>query len=288
MPTSPLFVPSGLPGLPPGLHVLERAPADGWDGHRGPVVVLVHGSLDRATSFTRTLRRLPEDWGVFAYDRRGYQASRDGPPVGVAGHVDDLLGVARAANRPGWALTAIGHSMGGVVVMGAAVAEPALFASIGAYEPPTPWLPLPNPEPAGAPFAMVDDPERQAETFFRRMMGDAAWERLPAAAKASRLADGPALQAELTSLRLVAPFDVAALVVPTLLGFGGPASGTHRHQRMTWLADHIIDAHRFEAADAGHGAHLSHPAAFADFVRAAVALGQPTREAPTEHGSARR
>jgi len=31
----------------------------------GPVVVLVHGSLDRAASFGRVIRRLP-DWGLVA------------------------------------------------------------------------------------------------------------------------------------------------------------------------------------------------------------------------------
>jgi pimeloyl-ACP methyl ester carboxylesterase len=72
MPTAPppTFVPALRQGLPVGLHVVERAPSDGWDGYRGPVVVLVHGSLDRAASFSRVIRRLP-DWGVVAYDRRG-------------------------------------------------------------------------------------------------------------------------------------------------------------------------------------------------------------------------
>ena len=193
MPVAPSFSPADLPGLPAGLHVVERPPPGGWPDHRGPVVVLVHGSLDRAASFTRTLRRLPGACGVVAFDRRGYQGSRQGTPVGVAGHVDDLLGVVRAYQAPRRPLTAVGHSMGGVVVMGAAVAEPSRFSSVGVWEPPVPWVPVPRPEGDRGPIPVVDDPGEQAEVFFRRMVGDDAWTRLPGAAKASRRADGPAL-----------------------------------------------------------------------------------------------
>ncbi len=40
---------------------------------------------------------------------------------------------------------------------------------------------------------------------------------------------------------------------------------------MTWLVEHTPGAELFEIAGAGHGAHLTHPDAFAAFVRAAVA-----------------
>lgn len=275
MPVLPSFAPAAVAGLPSGLHVVGRPPPDGWSASRRPVVVLVHGSLDRAASFTRTLRRLPEDWGVVAYDRRGYQGSRGGPPVGLAGHVEDLLGVARALTGPGRPLTAVGHSMGGVIVMGAAVAEPGLFSSIGVYEPPAHWLPVPGQEAATTLAPLLPDPGRQAEWFFRQLMGDDAWERLPAAARASRLADGPALRAELASVQEGTPYDVTALAIPALFGCGGAASGPSRQHRAAWLADHVADGHLQQIAGAGHGAHLSHPTAFAEFVRAAVDLGDP-------------
>ena len=134
---------------------------------------------------------------------------------------------------------------------------------------------MPRPEGSHA-VPVVDGPEEQAEVFFRQLMGDDAWARLPAAAKASRRADGPALRAELTSVEeRPPPFDVTELAVPALFGSGGPKSGTYRNQRVAWLADHVRDGHHHRIEHAGHGAHLSHPGAFADFVRAAVALGEP-------------
>src|SRR5580704_7214547 len=57
-----------------------------------PTVILVHGSLDRATSFMRTARRL-EDLAVVLYDRRGYSRSRAVKPIAtdLDTHVDDLF-----------------------------------------------------------------------------------------------------------------------------------------------------------------------------------------------------
>jgi pimeloyl-ACP methyl ester carboxylesterase len=84
-------------------HVPDRADAD------APLVVLVHGSLDRAGSFARVIRRLA-DLHTVAYDRRGYHRSRHVVPVHdtLDGHVDDLLLV--IDSRPA---VVIGHSYGG-------------------------------------------------------------------------------------------------------------------------------------------------------------------------------
>ena len=54
--------------------------------------MLVHGSLDRAESFRRVMRRLPE-LHIVAYDRRGYQGSREAGVVGLAGHIADLVDI---------------------------------------------------------------------------------------------------------------------------------------------------------------------------------------------------
>lgn len=110
-----------------------------------------------------------------------------------------------------------------------------------------------------------------AERFFRRMVGDAAWERLPEHTKEARRADGAALAAELDALRVdEPPFDVAELAVPLLVGRGS-ASLPHHRAAAAWLADHVPGAALVEIEGAGHGAHLTHPDAFARFVRAAVA-----------------
>ena len=69
--------------FPAGLHVIERPAASAG----APTVVLVHGSLDRAESFRRVMRRLPE-FGIVAYDRRGYQGSRGAGVVDLHAQID--------------------------------------------------------------------------------------------------------------------------------------------------------------------------------------------------------
>ena len=268
---------------PAGLFVLDRPAGSGYlepddPPPDGPVVVLVHGTLDRANSFRRSIRRL-EEFRVVAYDRRGYQDSRgSGPPVGVDQHIDDLLGVLDAI---GGASVVVGHSLGGVVVMGAAVAEPDRFASMGAFEPPLPWIPVEGRPQRSVSGGLPDDPDVAVETFFRAQVGDAGWDRLEAAARADRLADGPALVTELASLNGEAPFDVNALAVPAVFGNGGMSQPFHK-ATVAWLADQIPGAERVEIEGAAHGAHLSHPDAFAGFVRAVIARAEEParRDAP--------
>jgi pimeloyl-ACP methyl ester carboxylesterase len=257
--------------FPDGLFVVDRPAASGYldegPATDGPVVVLVHGTLDRANSFRRTMRRL-EDVRVVAYDRRGYQDSRGpGPAVGIETHIEDLLGV---LHEIGGRSVVVGHSLGGVVVIGAAIAEPELFASVGAFEPPMRWIPVERPPERQAWMTNFDDPDAAVESFFRGRVGDEAWDRLEPAARADRLADGPALVAELASISAEPLFDVTDLTVPSVFGGGGESDDFHK-ENLVWLTEHVPGALRVEIPGAGHGAHLTHPDAFAAFVRTAMA-----------------
>jgi pimeloyl-ACP methyl ester carboxylesterase len=262
---------------PSGLSVHEHVPADRKRGD--PVVVLVHGSLDRSTSFTRVLRRLT-DLHTVVYDRRGYHRSRDAVPLatGIDGHVDDLLAV--IGGRPA---VVVGHSYGGTVALGAALRHdpPSTITSLAAYEPPLPWLPpwtgrRTRPRPVGED----EDPGDAAERFFRRMVGERSWERLPESAREARRADGPALVAELRAIRVDdAPFDVTALRIPSLFG-RGELSVDHHREGVAWLVDRVPGAELWELPGANHGAHLSHPDGFAAFVRRAVERSSESVPAP--------
>jgi len=265
------------------LAVTEHVPAGPSGGL--PLVVLVHGSLDRAASFTRVLRRL-DDLHTVVYDRRGYQGSRQALPLNTTleGHIDDLLAV--IDGRPA---VVVGHSYGGDLALGAAVrgsGDPGIVAVV-AYEPPMPWLGFwarsttsaaamraTSGESQAAPAVVVaPDPASAgaaAERFFRRMMGDTAWERLSESAKDERRADGPALEAELAAIRVTEePFDVTGLAVPATFGRGGQSASRHR-DTVAWLTEHVSGSELMEIAGAGHGAHLTHPDAFAAMVRSAV------------------
>lgn len=273
-------------GLPAGLHVRERRPEGGWDRYRGPVVVFVHGGLDRGASFGRTALRLP-DLALVTYDRRGYRSSRDAGMAPLPVHVEDLVRIAEVyarpssgrRERPRHPVVAVGHSVGGTLALWAGVAAPERFAALAAYEPSMPWLGFhpPSPwlatDPDGSNDSVQDfDPAQEAERFFRRMVGDAAWERLGDQERASRRADGPALVADLRGIRMQTPFDVTAVTVPTVVACGGPSSRPHHRQTVAWLAEHVSAITPIEIGEAGHGAHLSHPDAFAALVRQAVAL----------------
>lgn len=232
------------------------------DGDR-PLVVLVHGSLDRGASFSRVVRRLP-DLHVVTYDRRGYERSRQGGPLRtVHEHARDLLTV--IDGRPA---AVVGHSYGGDVALAAAIACPATVRAVGAYEPPLPWASWwPR---RSRPRT---DPDAFAEAFFRRMAGDAAWERLPERARQARRADGPALAAELGALREGGPaFEVEALAVPAVFGRGEHSLDRHRRAPAE-LAALAPRGELVEIGGAGHGAHLRHADAFADLVRTVVRRG---------------
>jgi pimeloyl-ACP methyl ester carboxylesterase len=254
---------------PAGLHVLDHhsQPAAGGS----PTVYLVHGSLDRAGSFGRVVRRLPE-LRVVTYDRRGYGRSRSMPLGVLADHVADLVEL--VGRGPG---VVVGHSYGGDVALGAAIASPATVVGVGAYEPPLTWLDW---WPRRARTAAEEDPARFAQGFFERMVGEGAWGRLTETARRERQADGPALLAELTSLRHSGPpFDLADLAVPAVFGRGGESAWRHRRAGEE-LHRAVPGSELLDIAGARHGAHLTHPAAFADLVRRVVDMAAASSSTP--------
>ena len=240
----------------------------------GPLVVLVHGGMDRSTSFAGLLRRLT-DVHVLAYDRRGYARSRHVRPIArsVSEHAADLLDL--VAGRQA---VVVGHSYGGDVALVAAIERPDLVHAVAAFEAPTPWMPWWPADTAGERATSAGSPAEAAEAFMRRVVGDRVWERLPARTKAERRAEGEALLAELASIRRGAPFDPAEVKVPVVVGYGTRTESHHRAGSEDLLA-HLPDGERFEINGAGHGAHVSHPDAFAAFVRTAVERGTRTRPA---------
>jgi pimeloyl-ACP methyl ester carboxylesterase len=253
-------------------HVPDRAGAD------APLVVLVHGSLDRAGSFARVIRRL-DDLHTMTYDRRGYHRSRHVVPVHATldGHVDDLLSI--IDGRPA---VVVGHSYGGDIALGAALRTggSSHIRAVAAFEPPMPWLGSWATRPGTAGQSRQHslhhaDPGQVAERFFRRMVGDSAWDRLPEATKEARRADGAALAAEIAAIRVTeAPFDVTTLTVPVVFGRGSDSLPHHRASA-DWLVANVAGSELVEIEGAAHGAHLTHPDGFARFVRAAMMRGGP-------------
>ncbi|MEZ5180555.1 MAG: alpha/beta hydrolase [Acidimicrobiales bacterium] len=237
--------------VPEGLHVLDPEP----DAEE--VVVLVHGAMDRSASFGRMARHL-DGLALVRYDRRGYGRSAALGAVDLDGHVADLLAVIGGRRS-----VVLGHSFGGVAALVAAVQVPDVVRAVVAYEAPSPWEPWwPGTPSGGAPVDAADE----AEAFMRRAIGDRYWERLPARTRADRRAEGPALQADLRSLAGPAPYDAAAISVPTLACWGSETTWWH-HRAAAELAASAPLGEEVVVAGAQHGVHLSHPTAAAGLVR---------------------
>lgn len=251
------------------LFVTEHDPGDpGAD-----TVVLVHGSLDRSAAFARVQRHL-DDLRVLRYDRRGYGRSlAAGPATSFAQQVDDLESV--LAERPA---AVVGHSLGGVIALALAQRRPDLVRAVVAYESPMAWMPWwPGTTAGSAATAGAGDAEDAAERFMRRMVGDERWDRLPPRTRSQRRAEGPALVAELRSIRESAdpPYDPAALTVPVVAGHGTESAPHHRRTAEELAARCPLGS--LEIVDgAGHGVHLSHPAALAAMARHALARSRAT------------
>lgn len=247
------------------LHVVDQ-PVSG-----APLVVLVHGTMDRSNSFMRVMGLL-DDVAVIAYDRRGYARSlfAEPPASSVGDHVDDLLELIGTRTA-----VVVGHSYGADVALAAAVRRPDVVRAVGAFEPPMPWLPWWPSDTAGGEAlraALKDgDPSAAVDAFLRRMLGAEAFEMMPLRAKQERRSEGPALYADMMSLRADdPPFDPAEVKVPVVLGYGTQTSA-HQVDNAQRLGELLPDVVVHPIDGAGHNAHASHPVEFAAFTRAALA-----------------
>lgn len=230
-------------------------------------VIIVHGTLDRAASFRKVQRLLP-DLNVTLVDRRGYGASSaQAPAVDAEQGAADILAIVGGSPA-----SIVGHSFGGLLAIIAAIEQPELVRSIGVYEPPQPWQPWwPEITPARPVGGFPDDPGEAVEVFFGAMVGPDAWDAMPLSFREARMAEGEAMLSDLRAAHLRCPYDLADLLTPMVAASGG-ASLHHYQQSADQLAAESSDGTRFTIAGAQHGGHLSHPADFAAFVRAVVAL----------------
>lgn len=242
------------------------APVGVWRDEAGPedgtFVVLVHGSMDRSSGMLKLSRVLDHVNRVARYDRRGYgkSAPHEGP-FDMERQVDDLVDV--IDGRPA---VLVGHSYGGNVALATAARHPRLVRAVAIYESPLSWEPWwPGTTAGAAAVERLADPEGAAETFMRRMIGDARWDGLPERTRATRRAEGLAMVHELADLRLHRPWSAEQIHVPVLTGYGTKGS-PHHQTGMRFVADEIDDAHVVELADCRHDAPLSHPALFAEMM----------------------
>jgi pimeloyl-ACP methyl ester carboxylesterase len=242
----------------------------------GTPVVFVHGAMDRGAAFLRVTRLLPgTDWWI--YDRRGYGRSASAGTTDIDGHVADLVAVLEQVHDQRDApAVVVGHSIGGAVALAATERRPDLVDALLVYEAPMSRMPWST---VALAAVAAGTPEEAAERFLRRHLGDAAWEALPEANRARRLAEGWPLVAELVSAGRGPFFEPSAIDRPVVV-----AHGSEAQERAVRSADAILaglaNGRREVVEGAPHGAHLSHPDAMACLVLGVLDGAEASGAAP--------
>jgi pimeloyl-ACP methyl ester carboxylesterase len=218
-----------------------------------PLIVLVHGAMDRSSGMLRLSRRLDPEYRVARYDRRGYgKSTPHAGPFDMAAQVADLVGVI-AGRRA----VIVGHSYGGNVALATAEQYPDLVAGVAIYETPLSWEPWWPGTTAGAvAIKAAGQPEAAAEAFMRRIIGVQRWEALPERTRATRRAEGVALVDELADLREHRPWHADRIHVPVVVGCG-TRGAAHHQQGMAAVAASIAGARLIIVEGCGHDAPQS-------------------------------
>jgi len=212
-------------------------------------VVLVHGAVERASGFSPVVERLGE-FEVITYDRRGHgERWREGTSSlnEDSAELIELIGERT--------VTAVGHSIGGLVVMGAASQRPELFGSIGLYETAVPWADW---------WSEADRATMLEET-----------ERNFALASETATPEGERLEVAWRCCRrqvldaFGGPFRWQDITVPVVTGRGAESLGPSA--RDASLVSEHFGGKAVLLAASGHRAHRTNSTAFADFVRQCVA-----------------
>ncbi|MEZ5239420.1 MAG: alpha/beta fold hydrolase [Microthrixaceae bacterium] len=251
-------------------------------GEPRATVVFVHGAMDVGTSFSRVMRRLG-DFETAAYDRRGYGDSAGsatdashrvtrGITEGGAldSHASDLRRIvgSLAQRQPDLPVVVVGHSLGGLIaLMAASSGDAPLCDAVLAFEAPLPWTDAGR-ETSGArtiEHGRSHGDPAAAEFFYRSVMGDQAWERLDATTRERRRAEGGTLLAELVDARRprVLPLPAGGALLSVAVAERGPS---HLHRAAALLARAGGTTVR-TVQGAGHGAHLSTPGRYSEWVR---------------------
>jgi pimeloyl-ACP methyl ester carboxylesterase len=226
----------------------------------GPLVVLIHGSLDRASGMLRVSRQIQKQARVIRWDRRGYakNVSHSGPFT-VLGNVDDLERI--LDDRPA---VLVGHSFGGNIALAAAARLGQQIQAVSTYETPLSWFDWWPKSTAGGTSLSVP-PEEAAEAFMIRLIGKRRWSELPDRTKDERRREGPALTSEMQSIRNSVPWKAEDIGCPVLCGYG--SKGLEHHQKgAIWLGEHLSRSQSILIEDAGHGAPNSHAEDFANLL----------------------
>ncbi len=217
-------------------------------------LILLHGAAERAALFEAVLPSL-DDFDVVAPDRAGHGGRWEEGPGTLAGDARDLE--ALLADGPA---TVVGHSIGGLGAIGAALAAPERVRGLGLYETAVPWAPWWTDEGRQAMWR-----ETEASVAAAEAIGTANPAR-------DRLRMAWATCAGEVREAFAGPFAWQELTVRLTTGHGD--DGTRASARDAALVAAHFGVTPVVLAGAGHRAPKTDPEAFARFVRRCHQHGQ--------------
>ena len=170
----------------------------------------------------------------------------------------------------GGPLVAIGHSLGGNVVIGAALASPRAFDAIGAYEPPMPWLGFRRqggtPWPP-CPTIPARRPSASSAGWWARAPGPGS----PRRAGPNAAPTAPRWWPTCAACGARAPPSTSPRSrCPRVFGRGGPPSAPHHRRTRRVAGRQRSRRRRLRDRQRAARCHLSHPDHFAAMARLVV------------------
>lgn len=239
---------------------------------------MVHGTMDRSTSFKRAARHLAA-YEVISYDRRGYGTSLFHAPQGTPQkvswqlHLSDLADIIK--KKP---TVVFGHSYGGTLTLLAAERGLENLVGIVTFEPPLSWWPGWSKWSAHSmePTEEIDFEWAQAEArrFMIAQIGEEKWKRLPSKTKRLRESEGVTMVSEMSSMAHLYPvLDPTRIKVPAIIARSQDAP--ERHVRASrYLAENIPNSRLRIISDTSHGVHLRRPEKVGELVRELIGFCQ--------------
>jgi pimeloyl-ACP methyl ester carboxylesterase len=257
-----------------------------WEqrGDSGPPLVLVHGSWGDHHNWDAVVPTLARAFRVFAYDRRGHsQSERLAAQGSIEEDVADLAAFI-ATNKLAPAHVA-GNSFGAAITLKLAAAQPELFASATAHEPPLigmladhPALPVVR-ERIGAVLNTLKsgDLEGGARQFVENVaLGPGMWDKLAPDMRQTFVFNAPTWVDEMNEPERVKVVDLAGLdrFSRPLLITRGDQSPPFFYAILDKIAAAVPHAQRYTFRGAGHVPHLTHAD---DYVRIVTEFAQRGR-----------
>jgi pimeloyl-ACP methyl ester carboxylesterase len=210
-------------------EVLRPPPDAVHTAGRGADVVFIHGAAGDKSSWRQLVALLRARVRATVYDRRGagsWPMPEDEPPPLVGDHAEDAADLIRSLGTHPVHVCAV--SFGAVVALELLKRRPELVRSAVLFEPALSGddgIPSVPPDLAREVERLSGsgETERAAEYFHRRALGDAAWQRLPPAARKELTSRGEQIRRDLlaNAAHRVGYDELRDVLTPVLLLQGG-------------------------------------------------------------------